>query len=372
MSIPVKFLDLKGINLQYESKLMEAFNRVLHSGWFIKGKELELFEKEFANYCGVKHCIGVANGLDALMLIIESYKILGLFNEGDEIIVPSNTYIASVLAISRNNLVPVLAEPDEETFNINPALVKQLITPKTRAILAVHLYGQTADMEPLRELCTKFNLKLIEDGAQAQGAKYKGIRVGALGDAAGFSFYPGKNLGALGDAGAITTNDDQLAEVILALHNYGSKVKYENLYAGVNSRLDELQAAILRVKLGFLDEENSRRNLVAHQYLQQINNPLIKLPNIANYGNHIWHIFAIRLKNNLRDTFRDYLASEGIQTVVHYPIPPHKQQAYKALNNESFPISEAIHKNVISLPISPVMTNEEIHRVINVCNAFSH
>jgi dTDP-4-amino-4,6-dideoxygalactose transaminase len=370
MSIPVKFLDLKGINLQYESELMEAFHRVLHSGWFIKGKELEQFEKDFATYCGVKHCIGVANGLDALILIIEAYKIMGIFKDGDEIIVPSNTYIASVLAISRNNLVPVLAEPDEETFNLNPLEVERLITPKTRAVLAVHLYGQTADMRPLQEICAKHNLKLIEDAAQSQGAKYRGIRAGALGDAAGFSFYPGKNLGALGDAGAITTNDDQLAQVILALHNYGSKVKYENLYAGVNSRLDELQAALLRVKLGYLDEENAKRNIVAQQYLKGINNPLIMLPNVASYGEHIWHIFAVRLKSNLRDVFRDYLAEQGIQTVVHYPIPPHKQQAYRALNNESFPIAEAIHKDVISLPISPVITHEEIHQVISACNAF--
>lgn len=370
MSIPVKFLDLKGINLQYETELIEAFQRVLHSGWYIKGKELELFEKEFSEYCGAKHCIGVANGLDALILIIEAYKVLGLFQDGDEIIVPSNTYIASVLAISRNNLVPVLAEPDERTFNIDPVQVKALISPKTKAILAVHLYGQTADIEPLREICALYNLKLIEDAAQSQGAKYKGIRAGNLGDAAGFSFYPGKNLGALGDAGAITTNDDELAEVILALHNYGSKVKYENLYAGINSRLDELQAALLRVRLQHLDEENSKRGIVAEQYLSAINNPLISLPQVSSYGVHIWHIFAVRLKNGLRDNFRDYLASEGIQTVVHYPIPPHKQQAYKEMNHLNFPISEAIHNDVISLPMSPVMTEAEIQRVIEVCNAY--
>ena len=372
MSIPVKFLDLKGINLQYESELMEAFHRVLHSGWFIKGKELEQFEKDFATYCGVKHCIGVANGLDALILIIEAYKIMGIFKDGDEIIVPSNTYIASILAISRNNLVPVLAEPDEATFNLNPLEVERLITPRTRAVLAVHLYGQTADMSPLQEICANHHLKLIEDAAQSQGAKYKGIRAGALGDAAGFSFYPGKNLGALGDAGAITTNDDQLAEVILALHNYGSKVKYENLYPGVNSRLDELQAALLKVRLAHLDDENARRNLVAQQYLAEISNPLIKLPVAASYGEHIWHIFAIRLKNGLRDTFKDYLADQGIQTVVHYPIPPHKQQAYKELNHLVYPISEAIHKDVISLPMSPVMLPEEIKRVIQVCNDFQN
>jgi dTDP-4-amino-4,6-dideoxygalactose transaminase len=370
MSTLVKFLDLKEINLQYESELMEAFNRVLHSGWYIKGKELELFEKEFAQYCGVKHCIGVANGLDALILIIEAYKILGLFKDGDEIIVPSNTYIASVLAISRNNLVPVLAEPVENTFNINPDEVRKLITSKTRAILAVHLYGQTPDMDPLRELCNEYKLKLIEDAAQSQGSKYKGIRAGALGDAAGFSFYPGKNLGALGDAGAITTNDDQLADVILALHNYGSKIKYENLYAGVNSRLDELQAAFLRVKLVHLDDENSRRGLVANRYLSEIDNPLIRLPQVADYGDHIWHIFAVRLQNGLRDRFRDYLASCDVQTVVHYPIPPHQQKAYQSLNNMSFPIAEAIHRDVISLPMSPVMPEEEIKYVIEMCNLF--
>jgi dTDP-4-amino-4,6-dideoxygalactose transaminase len=370
MSIPVKFLDLKEINLQYESEFIEAFQRVLHSGWYIKGKELELFEKEFASYCEVKHCIGVANGLDALILIIEAYKTLGLFEDGDEIIVPSNTYIASVLAISRNNLVPVLAEPDEQSFNIDPVRVKELITPKTKAILAVHLYGQTADIDSLRELCQEYNLKLIEDAAQSQGAKYKGIRAGNLGDAAGFSFYPGKNLGALGDAGAITTNDDQLAEVILALHNYGSKVKYENLYAGVNSRLDELQAALLRVRLQHLDEENSKRGAVAQQYLRGIHNPLIQLPHVASYGEHIWHIFAVRLKDGLRDNFRDYLALEGVQTVVHYPIPPHKQKAYKEMNHLSFPISEAIHNDVISLPMSPVMTEEQIQYVIERCNSF--
>ena len=370
MSIPVKFLDLKGINLQYESELMEAFHRVLHSGWFIKGRELEQFEKDFSTYCGVKHCIGVANGLDALILIIEAYKIMGIFKDGDEIIVPSNTYIASVLAISRNNLVPVLAEPDENTFNIDPEQVRKLITSKTRGILAVHLYGQTADMDPLRAFCDEHNLKLIEDAAQSQGARYKGIRAGALGDAAGFSFYPGKNLGALGDAGAITTNDDKLAEVILALHNYGSKIKYENLYAGVNSRLDELQAAILRVKLRYLDEENAKRDLVAQQYLTGLKNPLLRLPNVASYGDHIWHIFAVRIGNGKRDAFSKYLADNGVQTVVHYPIPPHKQNAYTKWNHLSYPISEAIHLEEISLPISQVITSDEVNRVIEVCNSF--
>lgn len=367
----VKFLDLKAINLKYELELTDAFKRVLHSGWYIKGKDLEAFERDFAAYCGVKHCIGVANGLDALILIIEAYKLMGLFQDGDEIIVPSNTYIASILAITRNNLVPVLAEPSELSFNIDPANVRQLITPKTKAILAVHLYGQCADMDPLLEICKAHNLKLIEDSAQSQGATYKGRRSGNLGDASGFSFYPGKNLGALGDAGAITTNDSDLAEVILALHNYGSRVKYENLYQGVNSRLDELQAALLNVKLQYLDAENEARRQKAAVYLAKISNPLIKLPAIAPGNEHIWHIFAVRISNNLRDRFRDYLAENGIQTVVHYPIPPHKQQAYKALNHLSLPIAEAIHNDVISLPLSPVMPEDEIEYLVEVCNRFN-
>jgi dTDP-4-amino-4,6-dideoxygalactose transaminase len=366
----VKFLDLKAINLSYEKELYEAFQRVLNSGWYIKGNELEVFEKNFAAYCGAKHCIGVANGLDALILIIEAYKIMGIFNDGDEIIVPSNTYIASILAISRNNLVPILAEPSELSFNIDPANLRNLITEKTKGILAVHLYGQCADIDPIKSLCQEFNLKLIEDSAQSQGALYKGFRAGTLGDASGFSFYPGKNLGALGDAGAITTNDDQLAEVILALHNYGSKVKYENLYPGVNSRLDELQAAFLNVKLKYLDSENQARRNKASMYLSGIKNPLLNLPVIAEGNEHIWHIFAVRVSNNLRNSFRDYLNENGIQTVVHYPIPPHKQNAYKSLNDLSFPISEAIHNDVISLPISPVISEEEIMRVIEVCNAY--
>jgi dTDP-4-amino-4,6-dideoxygalactose transaminase len=372
MENSVSFLDLKAINLQYEGELNAAFQRVLHSGWFIKGNELQLFEKEFAAYCQVKYCIGVANGLDALILIIEAYKILGVFQDGDEIIVPSNTYIASILAISRNNLVPVLVEPDDNTFNIDPKRIVELITPRTRGILAVHLYGQCADIDPLMLLCKTHNLKLIEDGAQAQGAKYKGTRSGALGDAAGFSFYPGKNLGALGDAGAITTDDEKLAEVILALHNYGSKVKYENLYAGVNSRLDELQAAFLRVKLRYLDAENIRRSEIANAYSSFINHPLFRLPQVAEYADHIWHIYAVRILNGKRDAVREYLAKQGIQTVVHYPIPPHKQKAYAQWNHLSYPISEAIHCEEISLPISPVMSAEQVNWVIDVCNAFRY
>lgn len=368
----IKFLDLKTINLSYEQELKDAFSSVLHSGWYIKGKYLEEFERNFADYCGVKHCIGVANGLDALILIIEAYKLMGVFRDGDEIIVPSNTYIASILAITRNNLVPVLAEPSELSFNINPSNIRKLITSKTKGILAVHLYGQCADMHPIKEICREHNLKLIEDSAQSQGAKYKGRRAGSLGDASGFSFYPGKNLGALGDAGAITTDDTALAEVILALHNYGSKLKYENLYPGVNSRLDELQAALLNVKLKYLDAENEARRQKAALYLASISNPLIRLPQVANNNEHIWHIFAVRIAQGLRNRFRDYLAENGIQTVVHYPIPPHKQKAYAEMNHISFPISEAIHNDVISLPISPVMPEEEIKYVIDTCNRFNN
>jgi dTDP-4-amino-4,6-dideoxygalactose transaminase len=371
MNKVVSFLDLKAINLQYEEELYVAFQQVLHSGWFIKGNEVKTFEQKFADYCESKYCIGVANGLDALILIIEAYKILGIFKEGDEIIVPSNTYIASILAISRNNLIPILVEPDENTYNINSNLVKNFITPRTRGILAVHLYGQCADIEPLAQLCKLYNLKLIEDCAQAQGARYKGKRAGSLGDAAGFSFYPGKNLGALGDAGAITTDDYQLVEVISAIHNYGSKVKYENLYPGVNSRLDELQAALLNVKLKYLDFENDARREKASLYLNGISNPLLTLPFVAQGNEHIWHIFAVRVKNNLRNNFRDFLFEKGIQTVIHYPIPPHLQKAYKQLNHLSFPISEAIHNEIISLPISPVMPQEEIDFVIEVCNQFA-
>ena len=367
----VKFLDLMTINLAHEKELTEAFSRVLHSGWYIKGKELEAFEVDFAKYCGTKHCIGVANGLDALILIIEAYKLMGIFQEGDEIIVPSNTYIASVLAITRNKMVPVFAEPNELSFNIDPENVRKLLSPKTKAILAVHLYGQCADVDPLLEICREHKLKLIEDSAQSQGAMYKGRRSGSLGDASGFSFYPGKNLGALGDAGAITTNDSELAEVILALHNYGSKVKYENLYPGVNSRLDELQAALLNVKLKYLDAENEARRQRAAVYLDKIANPLIKLPEVAGGNEHIWHIFAVRIAHNLRNRFRDYLAENGIQTVVHYPIPPHKQKAYSEFNQWSLPVAEAIHNDVISLPLSPVMPFDELDYVIEVSNQFT-
>ncbi len=293
-SIP--FLDLKSTNSVYFNQFEKAFDQVINSGWYIQGKQCQAFEQEFADYCGTKHCIGVANGLDALTLIIRAYKELGIMQVGDEIIVPANTYIASILAISENGLTPILVEPDVQTYNINPTLIEEKITDKTKAIMAVHLYGQVASMDEINTIAKKHKLKVIEDSAQAHGAKYNGKRTGNLGDASGFSFYPGKNLGALGDGGAVTTNDEQLAEVIRALGNYGSLKKYENKYQGVNSRLDEMQAALLRVKLKQLDNETDKRKAVANYYLENIKNDSIVLPSITDFGNHVWHLFVIRTK----------------------------------------------------------------------------
>lgn len=356
----VKFLDLYGINERFNEELNEAFKEVLQSGWYILGKQCEKFENDFAKYCGVKHCIGVANGLDALRIIIKAYE----FNENGEIIVPANTYIASILAISDNKCKPVLVEPNINTYNINPDLIEEKITEKTKAIMVVHLYGQTCDMEKIYALANKYNLKIIEDCAQAHGAIYKEKRVGNLGDAAGFSFYPGKNLGALGDGGCVCTNDDNLAFKIRALANYGSHKKYENLYAGLNSRLDEIQAAFLSVKLKYLDEDNNKRKNIANFYLQNIKNENIILP--SNKFDHVWHLFVIRSK--FRDDLQKYLNEHDIQTIIHYPIPPHKQKCYKELNDLSLPITEQIHKEVLSLPISPIMTQDQAKQVIDVLN----
>lgn len=365
----IKFLDLKRINQQYKSQLCAAFERVLDSGWFIMGKELSKFEQEFATYVGVKHCIGVANGLDALTLIISAYKELRLFKSGDEILVPSNTYIATILAISANQLVPVLVEPDISTYNLDPTILETSITSKTVAILPVHLYGQLCEMDEIRRIAGKYNLKVIEDCAQAHGASDTvGKKAGGFGDAAGFSFYPGKNLGALGDAGAVCTNDDQLALTLRALLNYGSVVKYENLYKGTNSRLDELQAALLSVKLSFLDEETSVRRMIANRYLMNIKNAKIVLPVVRYQSSHVWHLFVIRVKD--RKSLQKYLLDKGIETVIHYPIPPHKQQAYKEWNDDVYPISTQIHEEVLSLPISPVLTSEEVDEIILALNKY--
>ena len=363
----IPFLDLKGINTQYRAELIEACTRVIDSGWYIQGNECKEFDKEFANYCGTKHAIGVANGLDALILILRAYKEMGVMNDGDEVIVPSNTYIASILAISQNNLVPILVEPDINTYLINPAKIEEKITSKTKAILPVHLYGQTCDMKSINAIAQKHNLKVIEDSAQSHGAYFGEKRSGNLGDASGFSFYPGKNLGALGDGGAVTTNDDELAQVIRALGNYGSHKKYENLYQGVNSRLDEMQAAILRVKLRHLDNEVEKRRKIANYYLKNIKNDKLILPTVRAEDNHVWHLFVIRAKN--RDELQKYLLDNGIQTLIHYPIAPHKQEAYKEWNNKRYPINEQIHDEVVSLPISGVQSLEDSKKVISIINS---
>jgi dTDP-4-amino-4,6-dideoxygalactose transaminase len=368
----IPFLDLKGINAQYRAELIEACTRVIDSGWYIQGNEHKEFEKEFAEYCGAKHCIGVANGLDALILILRAYKELGVMSDGDEVIVPSNTYIASILAISENGLIPVLVEPDIETYLIDPVKIEEKVTSKTKAILPVHLYGQTCQMDQINAIAKQYNLKVIEDSAQSHGAYFGDRRCGNLGDASGFSFYPGKNLGALGDGGAVTTNDDHLAATIRALGNYGSHKKYENLYQGVNSRLDEIQAAMMRVKLKHLDAETQKRREIATYFLQNIKNDKIILPiqnlafKIQNYPNHVWHLFVIRTEN--RDKLQKYLSDNGIQTLIHYPLAPHKQVAYKKWNHESYPISEKIHYEVLSLPISGVQTLEDTKVIVDCLN----
>ncbi len=365
----IPFLDLKGLNAQYKEELIEACIKVIDSGWYIQGNECKEFEVEFAKYCGTKYAIGVANGLDALILILRAYKELGIINDGDEVIVPSNTYIASILAISQNNLVPVLVEPDINTYLIDPSKIEEKITSKTKAILPVHLYGQTCQMDKINKIAKKHNLKVIEDSAQSHGAYFKDKRSGNLGDVSGFSFYPGKNLGALGDGGAVTTNDEALANTIKALGNYGSHKKYENLYKGLNSRLDEIQASMLRVKLKYLDNEIEKRREIANHYLQNVKNSNLILPTVRAEDNHVWHLFVIR--TNKRDELQNYLAENDIQTLIHYPIPPHKQDAYKEWNTENYLISEQIHNEVLSLPISSVQPLEDTKRIIQVINNFN-
>ena len=364
----IPFLDLKSINAQYRAELIEACTRVIDSGWYIQGNECKEFDKEFAEYCGTKYAIGIANGLDALILILRAYKELGFIQDGDEVIVPSNTYIASILAISQNNLVPVLIEPDINTYLLDPLKIEEKITSKTKAILPVHLYGQTCEMDKINEIAKKYHLKVIEDSAQSHGAFYENKRSGNLGDASGFSFYPGKNLGALGDGGAVTTNDEELANTIKALGNYGSHKKYENLYKGINSRLDEIQAAMLRVKLRYLDEETEKRREIANYYLQNIKNENIILPTMRDEDNHVWHLFVIRA--NKRNELQKYLLDNGVQTLIHYPIPPHKQIAYKEWNNKRYEISEQIHNEILSLPISSIQSLEDTNNIVEILNEF--
>ena len=368
----IEFLDLKSVNESYEEELIESFRRVIKSGWYIQGQECEKFEEEFANYCGVKYAVGVANGLDALTLIIRAYKELGLMTDGDEIIVPSNTYIASILAISQNHLVPVFVEPNLDTYLINPNLIEEKITSKTKAIMPVHLYGQICEMNQILDIADKYNLKVIEDSAQSHGAYYffdnVEKRSGNLGDASGFSFYPGKNLGALGDGGIVTTNDLELARTVKALGNYGSLQKYEHIYKGVNSRLDEIQAAMLRVKLKNLDNEIEKRRIVAEYYLNNIQNDKIILPKVICKNSHVWHLFVIRTQN--RQELQDYLDKNAIKTLIHYPIPPHEQKAYSEMSTQKYKISELIHKNVLSIPISPVISEEDMRYIVKIINEY--
>ena len=365
----IKFLDLQKINAQYKIELNEAAVRVIDSGWYLMGKELESFEQNYATFCGTKFALGVANGLDALRLIFRGYIEMGVMKKGDEVIVPANTYVASILAITDNNLIPVFVEPNEQTYNLDSSLIEQVITPKTKAILTVHLYGQNSIDQQMLDICRKHNLKLVEDCAQSHGASWNGKVSGGIGDAAGHSFYPGKNLGALGDAGAVTTNDAPLANVISALRNYGSHEKYKNKYQGLNSRLDEIQAAFLNVKLKYIQNDIDGRRRVANYYLENIKNPNITLPKVLEQDRHVWHLFVIRTSK--RNELQNYLIENGIQTLIHYPIPPHKQEAYKNYNSLSFPISEQIHEELLSLPLSSVLGIEEMGIIVDELNKFN-
>lgn len=387
-NIMIKFLDIGKINSCYKDKLIQATAEVIQSGWYLMGEKLEQFETKLAQYIGVNHAIGVGNGLDALRLIFRAYIEMGIMHKGDEVIVPANTYIATILAITDNDLKPVLVEPDIETYNLDISKIEQHITSRTKAIMVVHLYGQVCWSEKLENIAKKHNLRIIEDNAQAIGATYtypekisstktiitntkqRTKKSGALGDAAGNSFYPGKNLGALGDAGAVTTNDEELANVVRALGNYGSHKKYHNDYQGQNSRMDEIQAAFLNIKLKYLDKENQHRRKIAQYYLDNITNSDIILPSIRCYNSHVWHLFVIRHTN--RDKLQQYLKENGIQTLIHYPIPPHKQKAYSSLNKLDLPITDKIHNEVLSIPISSVMSiNIEVLKIIESINSFN-
>ncbi len=364
----IKFLNLKKVNQPYEQAFQDKLKTVMDKGWYILGDEIKAFETDFSQYCGTKYCIGVGNGLDALVLILKAYIQLGKIQNGDEVILPANTYIASILAVLQADLVPVLVEPNLETYNLDPKNIEKAITSKTKAILPVHLYGQLAPMREINTIAKQNNLFVIEDAAQSHGAMLDLKKAGNWGDAAGFSFYPGKNLGALGDAGAITTNDDTLAKMIFSIRNYGSEKKYIHDYIGINSRLDELQAAFLSVKLPNLDVENEIRQKIAERYLGAIKNDKIKLPFFDGSQNHVFHLFVVRTEH--REEFQEYLSANGIQTLIHYPTPPHKQKALSYMSSLSFPITEKIHREVLSLPISPVMTDEEVRYVIEIINKF--
>lgn len=364
----MKYLDLKKINDSFEPELSLAVQRVLFSGWYLLGEEVRHFESDFSAYCGVSNCVGVGNGLDALTLIFNAYIELGELQEGDEVIVPANTYIASILSVTRNRLTPVLVEPDPRTFNLDPLRIEAAITKRTKAILPVHLYGQCADIVSIKSISLKYGFKIVEDAAHAHGAICNGTRTGSLGDAAGFSFYPVKNLGCLGDGGCVTTNDTRLADCIRALANYGSETKYVNRYQGVNSRLDEIQAAVLRLKLHRLDQDNQHRRNLAHYYMEHIQNSQVVLPHVTDWNAHVFHVFPVLCDK--RDALQSFLQANGIQTMIHYPIPPHKQAAFASWNSLNLPVTESIHARELSLPVSPLMTMKEASLVCNSINNF--
>ena len=364
----IKFLDLKAVNAAYATEIEEAMLRVARSGWYLRGEETRRFEEAYAQYIGCRHAICCGNGLDALRLVFRAYMEMGVLHEGDEVVVPANTYIASILAVTDNRLKPVFVEPDRETLQIDDSLIEQAITPRTRAIMVVHLYGRCAYTDRIGHLCRKYNLLLVEDNAQAHGAKLKNQKTGSLGHAAGHSFYPGKNLGALGDAGCVTTDDDELAAVIRALGNYGSEEKYVCKYTGCNSRIDEVQAAVLAVKLSHLEEDNRHRADIAELYCKGIDNPLVRLPRYVAAESNVYHLFPIFCEE--RDRLQQYLKEQGIETLIHYPIAPHQQECYKGYAHLSLPITEEIHCTELSLPIGPTMTFEEAQKVVEAVNGF--
>lgn len=363
----INYLSLQKVTALHESEITTAVNQVLHSGWYLQGEHIALFEKNYAQYTGTKYCVTCGNGLDALCLILRAYIELGLLKEGDEVIVPANTYIATILSITENHLIPILVEPDINTLEIDEQLIEQAITPRTRAIMLVHLYGRCAYTAFIGDICKRHNLLLLEDNAQAHGCHYGNKRTGSLGNAAAHSFYPGKNLGALGDAGAVTTDDEQLAQTIRSLANYGSARKYEFSFKGKNSRMDEIQAAVLNVKLPYLDKENQRRKQIAKAYLEGINNPQIRLIK-DNDRDNVYHIFPILCPS--RNRLQQYLKDNGIETMIHYPIPPHQQEAYKEWNEQHYPITEFIHQQELSLPCNPTMTDEEVYQIIDSINMY--
>jgi len=364
----IKFLDLKNINRPYEKDFLQKIEAFLQSGYYIQGAEVQKFENNFARYCQTRYAVGVGNGLDAIRLIFEAYKIIGKLQPGDEVLVPANTYIASILAISQAGLTPVLVEPDPNTFNLSPSLLKDKITSKSKAVLGVHLYGQISDWQQIQEITLENNLLLIEDAAQAHGAVYKNKKAGNISDAAAFSFYPTKNLGALGDAGAVTTNNHEIAEIIGYLKNYGQEKKYISRYKGINSRLDEIQAVFLNIKLNFLDKINKRRRDNARKYLKNINNPKIILPVIKAFDHHVFHQFVI--KTSARNRLKKYLYENGIETIVHYPLPPHKQEAYREWNNLNLPVTEKIYREILSIPVREDLTADDTDKIIETLNKF--